>query len=114
MKNKSRLLRVGALLVAAGLVLSCSSSLVTFPSIHIDDIDPENGREVTASATGFQLLLFIPIGANDRQLRAFQALKAQAGADAIADIKIKESWTYAFVGTLYQTTMTATAYPRRQ
>ena len=29
------------------------------------------------------------------------------------DIKVTESWTYAFVGTIYTTKMTATAYPKK-
>jgi hypothetical protein len=71
----------------------------------------DKGRTITASASGFQLLLFIPIDINDRQERAYQLLKAQANGGFITDVKIKESWTYAFVGTSYKTTITATVYP---
>lgn len=71
----------------------------------------EKGRTITASASGFQLFLFIPININDRQERAYQLLKAQANGGIITDVKIKESWTYAFVGTSYKTTITATVYP---
>jgi hypothetical protein len=70
------------------------------------------GRTIKASASGFQLLLFIPININDRQERAFQLLQAQAGDDYITNIAVDESWTWAFVGTVYRTTLTADAYPR--
>lgn len=76
-------------------------------------VDFTKGRAISASASGFQLLLFIPISINDRQERAYQILRGQAGNDYIADVKIKESWTYAFVGTVYTTTIEATAYPRK-
>ncbi len=36
-----------------------------------------------------------------------------AGNDYITDIKIQESWTYAFVGTVYTTAYTAMAYPEK-
>ncbi len=81
--------------------------------VDIKNCDLGRGRTITAEASGFQLLLVIPIGINDRQQRAFQLLRAEAGADYISDIKIQESWTYAFIGTVYRTTMTATAYPRK-
>jgi hypothetical protein len=55
--------------------------------------------------------LFIPIAVNGRQAEAYEKLKQAAGNDLITDIKIEESWTYAFVGTIYHTTLTATAYP---
>jgi hypothetical protein len=70
------------------------------------------GRPIKASASGFQLLLFIPININDRQERAFQLLQAQAGDDYLTNVAVDESWTWAFVGTVYRTTLTATAYPR--
>lgn len=75
-------------------------------------IDYTKPRYLTASSSGFQLLLVIPIGINERQQQAYQLIRAQAGSDFITDVKIKESWTYAFVGTVYTTTIEATSYPR--
>ncbi|MFT5835699.1 MAG: hypothetical protein ACI9RG_000592 [Sulfurimonas sp.] len=71
------------------------------------------GKQITAVSSGFQLLLFIPININDRQERAYALLQAKAGDGIITDVKIKESWKYAFVGTIYRTTMTATVYPKQ-
>ena len=78
------------------------------------NIDFTKGRELIASASGFQLLLFIPISINDRHERAFQLLRGQAGNDYITDIKVEESWAWGFVGTLYKTTIMATAYPYKK
>ncbi len=57
--------------------------------------------------------MFIPISVNDRHDQAYNILKGQANGDYITDIKVTESWTYAFVGTIYTTKMTATAYPKK-
>jgi hypothetical protein len=86
---------------------------------HIDQqfstikVDFTRGRSIEASANGFQLLLFIPISINDRQMRAYSLLRDQAGDDYITDIKVQESWTYALVGTVHKTTIKAKAYPRK-
>lgn len=77
------------------------------------DYDLENPKEVTVSASGFQLLLFIPIAINSRHERAYAAIEAQADDGLISDVQIKESWTYAFVGTVYKTTIMANVYPRK-
>lgn len=82
--------------------------------INVSKIDLTRGREVSAQASGFQLLLFIPININDRHERAYQSLRAQAGSDFLSDVKIKESWTYGLVGTLYTTRFEAKAYPYKK
>jgi hypothetical protein len=65
----------------------------------------EPGREISAQACGFQLLLFIPLGVNSRQERAWQSMREQAGGKPIVDVEVEEGWTYGFVGTGYCTRM---------
>lgn len=81
--------------------------------VDATNIDFNKGRTITASASGFQLLLLIPISINNRHERAFRTLLGQAGGDYVTDVRINESWTYALVGTVYKTTLEATAYPQR-
>lgn len=82
--------------------------------VNVSKIDFTRGRDVSAEAGGFQLLLFIPININDRHERAYQSLRAQAGSDFLSDVKIKESWTYGLVGTVYTTRFEAKAYPYKK
>ena len=114
MKAKN-LLKILFLTVFAVYLTGCSGKPVTFNSV-----DPKlyannkgEGRTISGEASGFQLLLFIPISVNDRHQQAYDVLKGQANGDYITDIKVTESWTYAFVGTVYTTKMTATAYPKK-
>ena len=116
MKKMIRLLGVVPIGIVTLILVGCSGT-----PVYIESVSPklyenvkDKGREISASASGFQLLLFIPIDINDRQERAYGQLKAQAGGGYITDVKIKESWTYAFVGTSYKTTMTATVYPNNR
>ena len=91
----------------------CAGKQVTFDPVDQNNMDLTKGRSLSASASGFQLLLFIPININDRHERAYQILRGQAGGDYITDIKVQESWSYAFIGTVYKTTISATAYPHK-
>jgi hypothetical protein len=99
------------------LVIGCAGSPIRFggndPNFDNTNVDFGKGREIIASASGFQLLLFIPININNRHTEAYQQLRGMAGRDYITDIKIEESWTYAFVGTVYTTTIKAMAYPHK-
>lgn len=105
------------ILIIAFFSTSCAGHPVKLENskqpVNLADIDFSKGKQITASAGGFQLLLLIPISINSRHKRAFEKLLLAAGDDYITDIKIQESWTYGFVGTVYTTTMTATAYPHK-
>ncbi len=92
-------------LAALGAVVSlaaCVGAPIKFDSAA-EMTSGAPGREVTAEACGFQLLLLIPIAVNSRHERAWQSLKAQAGGKPVTDIEVEESWGYGFVGTNYCT-----------
>jgi len=114
MMNASLQKCLAALAVAATLA-GCAGAPVNFAERSVTDraqVDVKQGRKISAKASGFQLLLFIPIGINGRQANAYEALLKEAGDDALSDITITESWSYGLVGTVYTTVMEATAYPR--
>ena len=104
-------------LIAVFSIAGCVGKPIKFKTadkqLDTAKIDLTMGRSISGSASGFQLLLLIPISINDRHERAYEILRGQAGNDYIANVKIKESWTYAFVGTVYTTTIEAVAYPRK-
>ena len=93
-------------------ICGCTGSPISVKSVTSKDVDLNSGRPVSAEGCGFQLLLFIPIKINSRLERAFEELNQKAGNDMIANLSIEEDWTYGLVGTLYCTTLRATAYPR--
>ncbi|MGY6217254.1 hypothetical protein ACW73L_19040 [Methylolobus aquaticus] len=99
--------------LAAGLLLSaCAGRPVKFADApDLSQVDTNRGRKITAQAGGFMLFSALPLGTNDRQYRAYEELLTEAGTDKIANIAVKETWSYGFVGTSYWTILTATAYP---
>lgn len=99
-------------LAAVVFNVGCAGRLVSMGPIDGQNFDATKGRSISASACGFQLFLLIPIRTNSRHERAYQGLVAQARGDYIADIKVQETWTWAFVGTVYCTKLEATAFPK--
>jgi len=110
-------LKILAFCIVSVFIIGCAGTPIKFggndPNFDRTNVDFNKGREIEASASGFQLLLLIPININNRHEQAYQQLREMAGRDYITDIKIEESWTYAFVGTIYRTTIKATAYPHK-
>ena len=111
-------LKKSLFIVLAGVVtlvvVGCSGKAISIenPEPKVYENVKGDGREISASASGFQLFLFIPISINNRQEVAYTLLKEKANGGYITDVKIRESWAYAFVGTVYKTTITATVYPK--
>lgn len=109
---KTTCLRHIALATLALSLLGCSGHPIKIPNTTDHAVDKSRGRPISAEAGGFQLFLFIPININSRQLRAYEALKRQAGNDFISDVKVRESWYWAMVGTIHWTQLQAMAYPK--
>lgn len=108
----------GLVILACLAISSCSGVPIQFgdssKKVNNSTVDFTRGREISATASGFQLLLVIPININDRQERAYQILRAQAGNDYLTNIRITESWTYGLVGTVYTTRLEGTVYPYKK
>jgi hypothetical protein len=104
--------------LTCGIALSiglaaCSSPTIRMSTEPPSDIDRTNGRPISASACGFQLIQLIPIATNGRQQEAYEALKTQAGSDYIGDVVQTEEWYYGVIGSAYCTKLDAKAYPKR-
>lgn len=108
---------LSALLLSGILLLqACVGTPINIGVTSVDDValyDMDKPKKKTVSASGFQLLLFIPIAINSRHHRAYAAIEAAAGDGLIGDVKVTESWSYGFVGTVYKTTIEANIYPRK-
>jgi hypothetical protein len=100
-----------AIIILASIGSGCTGNKVQFADAPIDKLDLSRGHKVTGRASGLQLFGFIPIGVNERQIRAYERLKEDAGEDLVTNIKIQDVWKWVFIGMKYNTMMTATAYP---
>jgi hypothetical protein len=111
MKSKTTIRLLPAAL-ALGVLSACSGIPVALGS-HQDGPPPAGAaRQINAESCGFQLFSFIPIGVNGRAAQAYADLEVAAAGDFITDVKVQETWTYAFVGTSYCTKLQAKAIRR--
>lgn len=95
--------------------LGCTGMPVRFnemgPDFDRSKIDFSRPQLISTSKSGVQFLMFIPILTTDRQEDAYLKLRMMAPNCFITDVKLEEEWTYIYVGTIYKTTISATAYP---
>ena len=101
-----------ATLSLALVCAACAGTPVRIGDAVPPNVDRSQGRAVFGTATGYQILQFIPYDNNDRHQRAYEELRQNAGNAYITDVAVKESWTYLFLATGYTTTFRATAYPK--
>ncbi len=115
MKMLNKVENTAFIIVMVLLVTSCSGKPVKFDqplsAMPGQKYDMGHGRTGTSEACGFQLFRFFPIMTNQRAAIAYDKLKSKAGNGYLTDIRVQETWTYAFVGTLYCTVMEGTVYP---
>ncbi len=103
-----------AVLSLLGLI-ACTGEPMRIDHIpNSSSLDRSMGRKIVASASGFQLFYALPTNANSRHARALELLRDQAYNESIADVTIRESWSFAVIGMIYTTDIEATAYPRRR
>jgi hypothetical protein len=71
--------KIFALCIVLLFISGCAGTPIRFggnePNFDKTNVDFSKGREITASASGFQLLLFIPININSRHEQAYQQLR---------------------------------------
>jgi len=101
-----------ALVLCAAVVAGCAGTPIHIHNAVPADVDRSTGRIVEGDAYGFQAILLIPMGVNTRHARAWRDLLEKAGDSYVTDVQLKEGWLYCLVGTLYHTTLRATAYPK--
>lgn len=100
------------ILLLAMLITGCSSGPVQLHTTKPLDISYQRSRNISSSACGFQLLMFIPIRVNSRFQRAYDQLVTLAAGDPIGEIRVQEFWRYAFIGTSYCTQLVAKVYSK--
>jgi len=100
-----------ALVLAAAAAFGCQSVPVTYEAPAAGTFDATAGKQVAIGGCGVQLFGVIPIRTNSRQKRAYDALQRNAPNSVLVDIRQQERWSYIFVGNLFCTSLSATAYP---
>jgi hypothetical protein len=85
-------------------LIACTGQPMTTQNLDMDEYVVIG--KGSAKATGIMLLGFIPIGQNDRFIRAQNAAIERKGGDAMINTQVQESWFWAYIlFSGYQTTV---------
>jgi hypothetical protein len=112
MKKINVVLSLGSLaLLAAG----CVSQPLKFPTAEQVGSKPyEIVGEGKGEATGLMLFGFIPIGQNERFVRAYNTAVTSQNGDALINPEIQENWFWGYVLNGYQTHIKGTVIKYKQ
>ncbi len=102
MKRPFRIVAALALLLAAG----CASQPLKLSAPGAKPYDVLGQGE--GNATGIMLFDVIPIGQNERFVRAYDAAVKSKGGDALIDTEITEHWFWGYILDGYSTTVKGT------
>ena len=95
------------------LSLSCASNAVPVGAPEPVAYDPSDRVDYSVTECGAQVLLLIPFFSNGRLERAMDLIRERAGDRYLADVRIRERWTFLVFGTIYCTDVVAATYGRR-
>lgn len=112
MKLFKAVLSLGSLaLLAAG----CVSQPLKFPTTEQVSKTPYDVLgEGQGEATGIMLFQFIPIGQNERYVKAYDAAVRSKGGDALINPEIEENWFWGYILNGYQTRVKGTVIKFKQ
>lgn len=105
MKKITTILSIGIL---AAIAVGCVSQPLTFPTAA----DLSKGYTVVGhgegGATGLMLFDVIPIGQNERFVKAYDAAVKSQNGDALIDATVQEHWFWGYILNGYSTTVSGT------
>src|SRR6266436_6222451 len=103
MKKSKIVLPLGLLTL---LIAGCASQPLRIPTITKTNY--EILGEGKGEATGIMLFDVIPIGQNERFVRAYNAAVKSKNGDALVDPEISENWFWGYILNGYSTKVTGT------
>ena len=112
MKKLKAVIVLGSLgLLAAG----CVSQPLKFPTVaQVNKAPYEVLGEAQGEATGLMLFQIIPIGQNERYVKAYDTAVRSKGGDALIDAQVEENWFWAWILNGYQTRVKGTVIKYKQ
>jgi hypothetical protein len=72
--------------------------------------DPNDRIDYSVTECGAQVLIFLPLWTNDRVLRAQAQIEERAVGRYIANVRLRERWTYLVFGEILCTDVVAATF----
>jgi hypothetical protein len=100
-----------AALLALALVLSaCAGTPTPLGPREPAAFDANDRIDYSVTECGAQVLIFVPLMTNDRVARAMALIEERAGDRYIANVRLRERWTYLVFGEILCTDVVAATY----
>ncbi len=72
--------------------------------------DPNDRIDYSVTECGAQMLIFLPLWTNDRVSRALALIEERAPGRYIANVRLRERWTYLVFGEILCTDVVAATF----
>ena len=101
-----------SLSLAACLGMACTGRPAYLGPREPGQYDPNDRVDYSITECGAQVLLFIPFFNNNKVERAMELIEARADGRYIANVRVRERWTYLVFGSVYCTDIVAATFGR--
>ncbi len=99
-----------ALLALVLLSFACAGTPTELGPSEPAAYDANDRIDYSATECGAQVLIFLPVMTNDRVSRAMALIEERAGDRYIANVRLRERWTYLVFGEILCTDVVAATY----
>jgi hypothetical protein len=90
--------------------LACAGTPASLGAREPAAFDAKDRVDYSATECGAQVLIFLPIMTNDRVTRAMALIEQRAGDRYVANVRLRERWTYLVFGEILCTDVIAATY----
>ncbi len=104
--------RLTVLATLLSFLFGCAGTPVQFGPLEPVAYDESDPVDIMTTECGAQVLLFFPFFNNGRAARAYSSIQEKAGDRYIANVRMREQWTYLVFGIVQCTDMVARTYPK--
>lgn len=103
-------MHVAAVALLALMSFACAGTPTALGPVEPATFDVSDRIDYSVTECGAQVLLFLPLMTNDRVGRAMELIEKRAGDRYVANVRIRERWTYLVFGEILCTDVVAATY----
>jgi len=104
--------RAAAAAALACLASACSGTITSLGAREPAVYNANDRVDYSVTECGAQVMIFLPVMTNNRVERAMELIEKRAGDRYIADVRLRERWTYLVFGEILCTDVVAATFGR--
>ena len=104
--------RAIAVVLLAAVSSACAGTRASLGPLEPAVYDANDRVDYSVTECGAQMLIFLPVMSNDRVPRGMALIAERAGDRYIANVRLRERWTYVVFGEILCTDIVAATFGR--